>query len=87
MRTGVEMISELKTMLSDMFAASASGAGGARLARAHGYVDGYMRAMLDQGVSTKTELLAVVATERERFAGPALRELGHEPEEAMAQAG
>ena len=78
MRTGVEMISELKTMLRDMFAASASGgAGGARLARAHGYVDGYMRAMLDRGVSTKAELLAVVASERERFAGPALRELDH----------
>jgi hypothetical protein len=84
MRTGVEMISELKTMLRDMFAASAGGARGARLARAHGYVDGYMRAMLDQGVSTKAELLAVVATERERFAGPALRELDHEREEAMA---
>ena len=53
-----------------MFAASASGAGGARLARAHGYVDGYMRAMLDLGVATKSELLAVVAAERERFAGP-----------------
>jgi hypothetical protein len=81
----VEMVSDLRTMLRDMFAASATGAGGARLARAHGYVDGYMRAMLDLGVATKSELLAVVAAERERFAGPALRVLERE-DEAIAQA-
>jgi hypothetical protein len=75
-----EMISELTTMLRDMFAASASGAGGARYARAHGYVDGYMRAILDLGVSTKAELLGVVAAERQRFAGPALRELERDDE-------
>jgi hypothetical protein len=79
------MISDLRTMLRDMFAASATGAGGARLARAHGYVDGYMRAMLDQGVATKSELLAVVAAERERFAGPAVRVLERE-DEGFAQA-
>ena len=72
-----EMITDLRTMLRDMFAASASGAG-PRLARAHGYVDGYMRAMLDMGVATKNDLLAVVVAERERFAGPALRELDRE---------
>jgi hypothetical protein len=80
-----EMITDLRTMLRDMFAASASGAGGARLARAHGYVDGYMRAMLDLGLATKSDLLAVVMAERERFAGPALRELDRE-DEAIAHA-
>ena len=71
-------------MLRDMFAASATGAGGARLARAHGYVDGYMRAMLDLGIATKSELLAVVAAERERFAGPAVRVLEREDEAIAA---
>jgi hypothetical protein len=80
-----EMITDLRTMLRDMFAASASGAGGARLARAHGYVDGYMRAMLDIGLATKSDLLVVVMAERERFAGPALRELDRE-DEAIAHA-
>jgi hypothetical protein len=80
-----EMITDLRTLLRGMFAASASGAGGARLARAHGYVDGYMRAMLDIGVATKGDLLVVVAAERERFAGPALRELDGE-EDAIAHA-
>jgi hypothetical protein len=80
-----EMITDLRTMLRDMFAASASGAGGARLARAHGYVDGYMRAMIEIGLATKSDLLAVVMAERERFAGPALRELDRE-DEAIAHA-
>jgi hypothetical protein len=75
-----EVISELKTMLRDMFAASASGASGPRFARAHGYVDGYMRAMIDLGISTKAELLGVVVAERERFAGQALRELDRDDE-------
>jgi hypothetical protein len=84
MRTPAEVISELKTMLRDMLAASASGASGARYARAHGYVDGYMRAMLDLGVATRTELLAVVAAERTRFAGPAVRIM--EPEQLASPA-
>jgi hypothetical protein len=32
-----------------------------------------MRALLDLGVATKQELLEVVASERERAGGPALR--------------
>jgi hypothetical protein len=87
MTSRVQVISELKTMLRDMLAASAAGAAGARLARAHGYVDGYMRALLDLGISTRSELLEVVATERERFAGPAVRVLERpDADEAVAQA-
>jgi hypothetical protein len=48
-------------------------------------VDGYMRAMLDIGLATKSDLLAVVMAERERLAGPALRELDRE-DEAIAHA-
>lgn len=55
-----------------MFAAKASGEAYTRLARAHGYVDGYMRAVLDLGVLDKHELLALVNAERERASGPAL---------------
>ena len=77
MRTRDEVMADLRTMLHDMLTASAAGTGGARLARAHGYVDGYMRALLDLGMSTRTELLEVVACERERLNGPAIRVLGH----------
>jgi hypothetical protein len=78
MRTTAEVISELRTMLRDMLAASTTGASGARFARAQGLADGYMRALLDLGVCTQSELLAVVSAERARVAGPAIRVL--EPE-------
>ena len=71
MRSKSEMLVELKTMLRDVFVARTEGAAYARLARAHGYVDGYMRAMMETGMITKEELLGVVAREREQAYGPA----------------
>lgn len=71
MRTKAEVLSELQTMLRDLLAAA--GGGRARIARAHGYVDGYMRALLDLGVVEQAELLQLVAAERERASGPAIR--------------
>ncbi len=75
MKTKAEVIAELRTMLADVFAAKASGEAYGRLARAHGYVDGYMRALLEVGFITKAELLEVVNAERERSSGPAMRPL------------
>jgi hypothetical protein len=72
MRSKAEVIAELRTMLRDVLAASAAGTRYARVARAHGYVDGYMRALQDLGVSTRTELIEIVAAERERVSGPAV---------------
>ena len=73
MRTKVEILNELRTMLRDVFVAKSSGETYARLARAHGYVDGYMRALLETDLATKEELLAIVAAEREQISGPAMR--------------
>jgi hypothetical protein len=73
MRPVSEQLEELKRMLHDVFEARAEGANYNRLARAHGYVDGYMRALLESGQATKGELLALVAAERVKVAGPALR--------------
>jgi len=73
MKEKAEMISELRTMLCDVFMAKERGEAYGRLARAHGYVDGYMRALLELGVVTKDELLDVVNSERERSSGPAMR--------------
>lgn len=75
MKEKVEVISELRAMLADVFAAKEGGHSYGRIARAHGYIDGYMRAMLELGVVTKQELLEVVNGERERTSGPALRPL------------
>jgi hypothetical protein len=75
MRTKVEVLGELQSMLRDVLAASAAGAAQGRIARAHGYVDGYMRALLDLQVASRAELLQIVAAERERASGPAMRVL------------
>jgi hypothetical protein len=60
-------------MLADVFAAKVSGQAYGRLARAHGYVDGFMRALIDTGMVSRRELLDVVNVERERASGPATR--------------
>jgi hypothetical protein len=73
MRTKSEVITELKQMLRDVFAAKHAGQSYARLARAHGYVDGYMRALLEVGVISRAELLEIVGSEREHESGPAIR--------------
>jgi hypothetical protein len=70
-----EMLETLRTMLRDVFRLRNDGVTYARLARAHGYVDGYMRALLEANVADKAELLALVAEEREAVDGPAIRSL------------
>jgi len=73
MSTKAELLSQLQTMLRDVFSAVAAGTTQSRIARAHGYVDGYMKALLDSGVAEHAELVALVAAERERVSGPAIR--------------
>ena len=82
MRSKAEMLDELKKMLHDVFVARAAGTSHPRLARAHGYVDGYMRALLECGHASKTELLALVAEQRERVNGPATQTLSGATEAA-----
>lgn len=66
-----QMLSELKTMLRDVFTARATGTATPRLARSHGYIDGYMRALMECGRVNKTEMLALVAEQRAIVFGPA----------------
>jgi hypothetical protein len=65
----------LRNMLKDLFEADSRGARRDKLARAHGYADGYMRALLDLGVAEQKELLQLVLEERQRqsAAAPARR--------------
>lgn len=65
------MREELRKMLRDVFVARSTGTSYARMARAHGYVDGYMRALIESGQASKEELLRLVAEERARVGGPA----------------
>ncbi|MCA9631305.1 MAG: hypothetical protein KC766_26770 [Myxococcales bacterium] len=74
MTTGIskaEMFKNLRDMLRDVFQLRAEGVAYARLARAHGYIDGCMRVMLETGVASKQELLELVAEERRVASGPA----------------
>jgi len=73
MRTKAEVLGDLRSMLRDVLSAKAAGGNHSRIARAHGYVDGYMRALLDLEMATKSELLEIVAVESERASGPAMR--------------
>ncbi len=81
-----QMLTELRAMVRDVFAAQASGQLQSRVARAHGYVDGFMRALLDSGVADKRELLELVAAEREHQSGPALRTLAQVDDDASIAA-
>jgi alkylhydroperoxidase/carboxymuconolactone decarboxylase family protein YurZ len=87
MRTSkADMLAELRRLLHDVFVARAEGCNENRLARAHGYVDGYMRALLESGHATKQELLELVALARARVSGPATRELAAESAADIAAA-
>jgi len=80
------LITELQGLLHDAFVARAKGESHPRLARAQGYIDGYMRALLESGQATQQELLALVAAERARVSGPATREIAHEAASEIAAA-
>ncbi len=82
MTAKADLLNELRGMLRDVLLAKEAGHAHAKLARAHGYVDGFMRALLDSGIATKSELLEIVASERERVSGPALRTLSEVGEAA-----
>ena len=69
-----EMLREtLKELLQEVLQARFDGAAYAKLARAHGYADGYMRALLDSGLMSQKELLKLVGEERRRFVDDAPR--------------
>ncbi len=69
------MISELRRLLTEAFEAQRRGALQSRLGRSYGYIDGYMRVMIDAGVANESELLELVRNERVRQSGPATKAL------------
>jgi hypothetical protein len=68
-----QVIVELRRLLHDLFVATEQGVAQPRLARAHGYADGYMKGLLQAGIVSQRELLSIVSEERGRIAGPATR--------------
>jgi hypothetical protein len=73
------LIAELKRLLSEAFETQRRGALQSRLGRSYGYIDGYMRVLIDTGVASESELLEVVASERVHQSGPATKALSPHP--------
>jgi len=78
-----QVLRDLETMLRDVLTATGSGRSYPRMARAHGYVDGFMRGLLDTGFASKEELLELVARERTHAAGPATDRANEELDAAI----
>jgi len=74
MRTKAEMLDELRGMLKDVLVARTKGGSFPRVSRAHGFLDGYMRALLDTGAMTQAELLQIVDEGRAEVHGPSVLE-------------
>jgi hypothetical protein len=68
------MLEDLRLLLRDVLGLRQAGATHQKLARAQGHLDGYMKCLLDHKLTTQGELLAMVADERRRSAGPATGE-------------
>lgn len=62
-----ELTRTLRGLLRDVMTARFEGGAYGKLARANGYADGYMRALLDAGIVDQRELLTLVGNERQRF--------------------
>lgn len=81
-----ELLENLRGMVRDMLRLRSEGSAYAKLARAHGYVDGYMRVLIETGVADQKVLLALVADERHKHDGPALGLLAESERDVTDQA-
>jgi hypothetical protein len=77
-----ELLENLRGMVRDMLKLRAEGGAYAKLARAHGYVDGYMRVLLETEIADTKTLLGIVSDERRKFDGPATAEVSFDEETA-----
>ena len=64
--TRAALLDRVKGLVADVTRARFAGGAYAKLSRAHGYADGYMRALLDAGLVSRTELIEACGQERGR---------------------
>ncbi len=64
-----QALAELRVQVANMLALQSEGSTFPKLSRAQGQVDGYMRALIDCGVATDRELLAIVSDVRRQAHG------------------
>ncbi|NLY92491.1 MAG: hypothetical protein GXY23_00555 [Myxococcales bacterium] len=63
----LQLVETLRGLLRDNMESRFAGGNYSKLARAHGYTDGFMAALLDAGIFEQRELLQIVTEERNRF--------------------
>lgn len=68
-----EMLQNLRMLLREAFILRNQGATYAKIARAQGYADGYMRALVETRMVDQRELLSLIGEERCTVDGPATR--------------
>lgn len=61
-----ELLDRVRSLVAEVTRVRFEGAAYSKLARAHGYADGYMRALLDSGLTDRVELLRTIGAERKR---------------------
>jgi hypothetical protein len=66
-----EMLQNLRMLLREAFQLRNRGAAYAKISRAQGYADGYMRMLLDAQIVDQRELLHLIGEERCGIDGPA----------------
>jgi len=69
------MLETLRELLRVVFRLREEGTWQTKKARALGYADGYMQALIDAGLAEERALLGLVAEERARVSGPGSAEL------------
>ena len=68
-----QALGRLHELLGDFYGLRCRGASASRLSRAQGYLDGYMRSLLEVGLCSRQELLQAVASQRSNSLGPATK--------------
>jgi hypothetical protein len=81
-----ELLEILRSLLRESFRLQAEGGSQPRLSQAVGYIDGFVRALIESGVADLATLLGVVRDVRAESRGAATRvlEAEHEHETAAA---
>ena len=74
-KSASELHAILKSLLRESMRLHADGASGQRLGRADGYVDGFVRALVEAGVSDHATILGIVKGVRREIGGPATAEV------------
>jgi len=85
-KSEAELFETLRSLLRESFRLQSEGSGRARLSQAVGYVDGYVRALIETGVADHATLLAVVRDVRAESRGAATRTIESEADRAVAAA-